>query len=440
MRNGDSGGSNGMFRVSRTIRALLRTAVRPLAALCATVTCFAALTGCGASRAGTVTIEYFQYKVEAVGQFKKLVKEFEDTHPNINVDIINTADAATDLRTRFVKNKVPDVLTVDGGRYFGEFAAAGIFQDFTDDPILDDINPQMVKLLKDLAKLYDENADRVYGIPFAGNANGYVVNKDLWRKAGLDPDNLPTTWSDMIAALKKIKDAGITPVEGSLAEPWTTQAPFASLAGTLVPISDYAKLADGTATFADLWSEVAEKEVEFYKYTQSNTGVTYQQATQDFANGKAAILPLGTYVVPQVRSINPDIDLTFGQLPATDNPDEQVLTAGDDTVLTISATTKHPKESREFVDFLMDKDRMKEYAESQFCFTPFKDTYAGDEALQNILHFYKEGRIADFADHYIPSSMTMAGALQSLLMTGNVDAFTSSMQSQWNQIQARTVK
>lgn len=432
--------SSGHDRRPNRMAAKTRSISRAIAAVCAGAACVAALAGCGTSTAGNVTLEFFQYKVEAVSQFKKLVKGFEAEHPNITIDIINTADAATDLRTRFVKNKVPDVLTVDGGRYFGEFAAAGIFQDFTDDEILDNINPQMVKLLKDLAKLYDTSADRAYGIPFAGNANGYVVNVDLWRQAGLDPDNLPETWSEFIAAMKQIQQAGITPIEGSLAEPWTTQAPFASLAGTLVPISEYSKLSGGTATFADLWGPVAEKEVEFYQYTQDNPGVTYQQATQDFANGKAAILPLGTYVVPQVRMVNPDINVKFAQLPATDDPDEQVLTAGDDTVLTISATTKHPKESRMFVEFLMDEDRLKEYAESQFCFTPFKDTYAGDEALQNILHFYKEGRIADFADHYIPSSMTMAGSLQSLLTTGNVEAFTNSMQTQWDQIQARTVQ
>ena len=37
-------------------------------------------------------------------------------------------------------------------------------------------------------------------------------------------------------------------------------------------------------------------------------------------------------------------------------------------------------------------------------------------------------------------SMTMAGSLQSLLTTGNVEAFTNSMQTQWDQIQARTVQ
>ena len=269
-----------MIDARNRMAAKTRSISRAIAAVCAGAACVAALAGCGTSTAGNVTLEFFQYKVEAVSQFKKLVKGFEAEHPNITIDIINTADAATDLRTRFVKNKVPDVLTVDGGRYFGEFAASGIFQDFTDDEILDNINPQMVKLLKDLAKLYDTSADRAYGIPFAGNANGYVVNVDLWRQAGLDPDNLPETWSEFIAAMKQIQQAGITPIEGSLAEPWTTQAPFASLAGTLVPISEYSKLSGGTATFADLWGPVAEKEVEFYQYTQDNPGVTYQQATQ----------------------------------------------------------------------------------------------------------------------------------------------------------------
>lgn len=244
--------SSGHDRRPNRMAAKTRSISRAIAAVCAGAACVAALAGCGTSTAGNVTLEFFQYKVEAVSQFKKLVKGFEAEHPNITIDIINTADAATDLRTRFVKNKVPDVLTVDGGRYFGEFAAAGIFQDFTDDEILDNINPQMVKLLKDLAKLYDTSADRAYGIPFAGNANGYVVNVDLWRQAGLDPDNLPETWSEFIAAMKQIQQAGITPIEGSLAEPWTTQAPFASLAGTLVPISEYSKLSVGTATFADL--------------------------------------------------------------------------------------------------------------------------------------------------------------------------------------------
>ncbi|PWH07969.1 ABC transporter substrate-binding protein, partial [Bifidobacterium longum] len=81
---------------------------------------------------------------------------------------------------------------------------------------------------------------------------------------------------------------------------------------------------------------VSDQLVEIYQnYTQKNPAVTYQQATQDLAAGKAAILPLGTYAIPQIRLINSDANLRFAQMPATDNAEEQQLTAGDDVILTM---------------------------------------------------------------------------------------------------------
>ena len=71
------------------------------------------------------------------------------------------------------------------------------------------------------------------------------------------------------------------------------------------------------------------------------------RGTQNFAQGKAAIIPLGTYAIPQILLINPDIELGFAQMPATDDASEQILTAGDDVMLTIGANTKHPKGSDE---------------------------------------------------------------------------------------------
>ena len=132
-----------------------------------------------------------------------------------------------------------------------------------------------------------------------------------------------------------------------MADAWTTQAPLASLAGTLVPESKYTELKQGKTTFQELWKTSVEKESELFTYSTADTGVTYQQGTQNFAQGKAAIIPLGTYAIPQILLINPDIELGFAQMPATDDASEQILTAGDDVMLTIGANTKHPKEAIE---------------------------------------------------------------------------------------------
>ena len=418
---------------------LKRLAVRTAAVMCAIAVGFG-LAGCGSSTAGTVTLDFFQFKSEAADQFKSMVADFEKQNPTIKVNINNSANAQTDLRTRFVKNRVPDVITFNGDISFGNFAASGVFYDFTDEPIVDTLNPGMVQIAKNLVQTTDSSKKRLYGLPFAGNASGYIYNKALFRKVGLDPENPPTTWSEFTDMLNTFKDAGINPLQGSVADAWTTQAPLASLTGTLVPESKYTELKQGKTTFQELWKTSVEKESELFTYSTADTGVTYQQGTQNFAQGKAAIIPLGTYAIPQILLINPDIELGFAQMPATDDASEQILTAGDDVMLTIGAHTKHYTEAREFVDFLMSEENVQDYSKQQSAFTPYKDTYVGDEALNGVLDFYKAGKLADFCDHYVPTSINLAGFLQTLVQSGNTKRFLNSMQSEYDKIEARNFR
>ena len=419
-------GTASHIRHKTIARALTRTAT----AVCAAVMGLG-VAGCGTANAGTVTLDFFQYKAEAADWFTAKAREFEKTHPNIKINVNNSSDATTDLRTRLVKNREPDVITINGDINYGMLAEAGVFHDFTDDEIVDELNPGMVKIAK----------KRLYAIPYAGNASGYIINADVWKQAGEDPENPPQTWSEFIALLKRFKAKGITPIEASTADPWTLQAPLSSLNSTLVPESEYANLKDGSKKFSDLWSTVSDELVEIYQnYTQKNPAVTYQQATQDLAAGKAAILPLGTYAIPQVRLIDKNANLRFAQMPATDNAKEQQLTAGDDVMLTMGAHTKHEKEAREFVDFLMSDENVKDYSKQQSAFSPYKNTYVGDSALNGVLSFYKAGKLTDFCDHYVPASINIAGFLQTLIQTGNKDKFLSSMQSEYDKIEARNFR
>lgn len=429
-------GTASHIRHKTIARALTRTAT----AVCAAVMGLG-VAGCGTANAGTVTLDFFQYKAEAADWFTAKAREFEKTHPNIKINVNNSSDATTDLRTRLVKNREPDVITINGDINYGMLAEAGVFHDFTDDEIVDELNPGMVKIAKSLVQTTDQSKKRLYAIPYAGNASGYIINADVWKQAGEDPENPPQTWSEFIALLKRFKAKGITPIEASTADPWTLQAPLSSLNSTLVPESEYANLKDGSKKFSDLWSTVSDELVEIYQnYTQKNPAVTYQQATQDLAAGKAAILPLGTYAIPQVRLIDKNANLRFAQMPATDNAKEQQLTAGDDVMLTMGAHTKHEKEAREFVDFLMSDENVKDYSKQQSAFSPYKNTYAGDSALNGVLSFYKAGKLTDFCDHYVPASINIAGFLQTLIQTGNKDKFLSSMQSEYDKIEARNFR
>lgn len=45
------------------------------------------LAGCGNSTAGTVTLDFFQFKSEAADWFTAKAREFEKTHTNIKINV-----------------------------------------------------------------------------------------------------------------------------------------------------------------------------------------------------------------------------------------------------------------------------------------------------------------------------------------------------------------
>ena len=102
-----------------------------------------------------------------------------------------------------------------------------------------------MNIAKNLVQTSDPAKKRLYGLPFAGNASGYIYNKALFRKVGLDPENPPQTWDEFIAMLKKFRDAGINPVQATLADAWTTQAPSPRLPAHWFRQSEYAALKSG---------------------------------------------------------------------------------------------------------------------------------------------------------------------------------------------------
>jgi len=65
---------------------------------------------------------------------------------------------------------------------------------------------------------------RMVSMPFNSSTTIMFYNKDVFKKAGLDPAKPPQTWPDLIAAAKKIKAANAAPCAFTTA--WPTWAQF----------------------------------------------------------------------------------------------------------------------------------------------------------------------------------------------------------------------
>jgi raffinose/stachyose/melibiose transport system substrate-binding protein len=384
------------------------------------------------SGGGRETLTFFQFKGEAKQYFEDLAAQFEEQNPDIDVIVQNVADPETALRTRLVKDDVPDVMTLNGNGTYGEFASAGIFADFQDDPVLDTVNPGYVKIVQALG---ESTPGAVNGIPFAANASGVLYNEELFAQEGVE---VPTTWDELIAAAKTFKAAGITPFYGMLKDAWTPQAPLAPLTAQTAPANFFPdRFADRT-TFAKGWKTAIEELGELYGYTQPDAGAFgYQDGTRAFAEGESAMLLLGSYAVPQIRTFDPKFTVGSFALPATNDPSKTTLVSGVDVLITQGAHTKHPAAAKKFIDFLMQPDVVQKYSEAQVAIPAIKGASNDDPALAGVQSYIDDGRLVGFTDHQFIPAIPLAPLLQEYLTDKDADTMLTKLDESWDKVAAR---
>lgn len=84
-----------------------------------------------------------------------------------------------------MKNRVPDVITFNGDISFGNFAASGVFYDFTDEPIVDTLNPRHGADRQESGADHRFLQEAPVWSALCRQRLRYIYNKALFRKVGL---------------------------------------------------------------------------------------------------------------------------------------------------------------------------------------------------------------------------------------------------------------
>ena len=295
-----------------------------------------------------------------------------------------------------------------------------------------DVNPAYVDVISQLGA---SSEGAVNGVPFACNASGVLYNEDLFARHRVD---VPQTWDELIAAAAEFKRQGVTPFLGMLMDSWTAQSPLAPLTAQTAPEDFFPERFAGDETFQDGWREAAEKLGTLYQYTQPNPGaVGYEDGTRAFAEGKSAMLLLGSYAVPQIRSFKPDFEIGSFAFPATDDPQRTTLVSGVDVVFTVGAESEHPEEAEKFIDFAMRRNVVETYSEEQVAIPALTGLRNDDPALTGVQSFIEDQRIVGFTDHQFIPAIPLTQLLQEYLLGGDVDTFLERLDESWDQVAQR---
>ncbi|MEX5634271.1 ABC transporter substrate-binding protein [Parafrankia sp. FMc2] len=250
-----------------------------------------------------VSIVFESYNLAQAGPwtdtFTALIDDFEKTHPNITVTaqkpqtstLKGYGSAATaSLQTQLATGNAPDVAQLT----FGDLA-------YTVDALgarpLDDVvgrdavqaNFAGAHPFAATARTLGDVDGKTYGVPFVFSTPVLYYNADLFRQAGLDPENPPSTWAEFRTAALAIrertgKDGSYIDCLTKVSGDWCYQALVASNGGSVIS-------EDGTRlTFADAPAVAAVAMAQDLVNSGASPKLSQDQAYPAFARGEIGMI------------------------------------------------------------------------------------------------------------------------------------------------------
>ena len=407
---------------AKTARSLLL-----LAALSSTLL----LQGCasGESSDGKVHITMIQYKPEAVKAFEKIEERFNAAHDDIYLDIESPNEAMTVLKTRLIREDYPDIVGIGGDINYSNFLDAELFADISDLDVVSDIKPAYLQIDKDLEFIPQEG---VYALPYAANAAGILYNKDMFDENGWE---IPQTWSEFTELCETIKATGTNPLYFGYKDTWTCLAPWNALSVGLAPSDVCSRVNSGDTTFKAEYAEVAEKIKVLLDYAEPNPyAYSYNDACTAFARGESAMYPIGSYAVPQILSVNPDMNIDSFPFPANENEADNVLNSGIDLQFSVMKESKNKEAAYEVLRFLLEDETVQIYLDDQGGVPCKEGDFELPEFLSGMEQYIEDNRMSDFHDHHYPSEMSVDALIQTYLMdssANSADTFLDRFDNEW---------
>jgi raffinose/stachyose/melibiose transport system substrate-binding protein len=252
---------------------------------------------------------------------RAVIKAFDADNPKIDVKL-DTRPGGSEgdnlVKTRLSTGDMADIFEYNSGSLFQAISPEKNLTPVTNESWVSDLDDTFKKVVS-------AGSGDVYGSPWQTVVGGGVFyNIPVYNKLHL---KVPTTWDQFMANNAKIKAAGITPVEQTFGDTWTSQ---------LFVLADYHNVAEANPNFADDYTNNKAKyattpaaeagfqhleDVHKAGYLNKDfASAKFNDGLQAVATGKAAQYPMLTFGIPAISGVAPKNinDVGFFAMPGTD--------------------------------------------------------------------------------------------------------------------------
>ncbi len=348
------------------------------------------LSACGTSQSSKgsgnkVTINFFNQKPEITAQYRKLIKMYTAAHPNVNIELTTAGQGggAAALQSKFSSGEAPDIIMLGGLPDIDRYK----------DHLLTLKGMSSVKnILPRLISGGMTEQHRLVGIPVDLEAYGWVINKDVFRKAGVDPNSIHD-YQQFVAAVKKInaqKDKlhlqGVFGFNGSDTNSITSMsAQFTS---------GYYKNDQVKAFESKKFPWTQEKRMKQYLDLIKQYGVkpilsvTYDESIQNLLfNGQVAMIPQGNWVIPTLDGLQKGwVQKNMGMLPyyVKDNGKDALMTGSSWYLGVTKDHPTHEKAAKDFINWMYNSKAAQDVIINEMRFVPATKNFDVDRMPDSI--------------------------------------------------------
>ena len=311
-------------------------------------TLLALLLASGTAQAGTLTIESWRVDDKTLWE-TVLIPAFQKKHPGIEIKFSPTAPTEYDstLNARLSGGTAGDLLACRPFDVSLALYKRGQLEKLDGKAGMENF-PASAKV----AWQTDDGKD-TFCMPIASVMHGFLYNKKIFRELKLQP---PATEEEFFKVLETVKKSGkYAPLALGTADQWeANQVVFTSIGANYWKGEDGRKaLIAGKAKFTDPQFVAAwEYEARLGSYLSKGASAqTYGDSQNQFALGKAAIYPSGSWDIAYFKQ-DPELELGAFNPPVRKAGDKCYISDHTDIGMSVNKKSKNKEDAYKFLAWL----------------------------------------------------------------------------------------
>lgn len=303
--------------------------------------------GCGGGDGGSKPLRFWQFWDTAL--IEPIVAEFERQNPGIDVEVeqLTWKSGLEKIQAAVASGTQPDLCEL-GSTWLPRFSYEGVLADVS----------------ATYAALGDEfimwGSGRweggMYGLPWVQGSRALFYNRSLFERAGLDPDEPPQTWDELLDAARRIDALG-DDIHGfglNLGERYILYKKFMAFAwGNGGDILDD----NGSVVFD---SDANLQALEFYqRLAQYSLKEKQEVLDHDFKSGRLGMQISGAWNLRNYARDAPDLDYGLVLVPKPDDTRGEHASFAGAEMLVIFKASKRADDALKLARFLQSYEQAK---------------------------------------------------------------------------------